>query len=72
MEMGYLTVLHVRLGAKIGDLHAKDSNSFRNRLIRSGLGAGNKTTSDFDILLGGRRSTYDSVGIGLYKGLYPS
>ena len=33
MEMGYLTVLHVGLGAKIGDLHAKDSNSFRNRLI---------------------------------------
>jgi len=31
--MGYLTVLHVRLGAKIGDLHAKDSNSFRNRVI---------------------------------------
>ena len=28
IEMGYLTVLHVRLGAKIGDLHAKDSNSF--------------------------------------------
>ena len=24
-EMGYLTVLHVRLGAKIGDRHAKDS-----------------------------------------------
>ena len=33
MEMGYLTVLHVRLGAKFGDLHAKDSYSFRNRLI---------------------------------------
>jgi hypothetical protein len=33
MEMGYLTVLHVRLGAKIGDLHAKDSHSFRKRLI---------------------------------------
>jgi hypothetical protein len=31
--MGYLTVLHVRLGAKIGDLHAKDSNAFRKRLI---------------------------------------
>jgi len=30
MEMGYLMVLHVRLGAKIGDLHAKDSNSFCN------------------------------------------
>jgi hypothetical protein len=33
VEMGYLTVLYVRLGAKIGDLHAKDSNSFRNRLM---------------------------------------
>jgi len=33
VEMGYLTVLHVRLSAKIGDLHAKDSHSFRNRLI---------------------------------------
>ena len=33
MEMGYLTVLHVGLGAKIGDLHAKDSHSFCNRLI---------------------------------------
>jgi hypothetical protein len=33
VEMGYLTVLHVGLGAKIGDLYAKDSNSFRNRLI---------------------------------------
>ena len=33
MEMGYLTALHARLGAKIGDLHAKDSNSFCNRLI---------------------------------------
>jgi hypothetical protein len=31
VEMGYLTVLHVGLGVKIGDLHAKDSNSFRNR-----------------------------------------
>ena len=30
MEMGYLTVLHVRLGAKFGDLHAKNSHSFRN------------------------------------------
>ena len=34
MEMGYLTVLYVRLGAKIGDLHAKDSYSFRKRQIR--------------------------------------
>jgi hypothetical protein len=25
MEMGYLMVLHIRLGAKIGDLHARDS-----------------------------------------------
>ena len=33
MEMGYLTVLHVRLGAKIGNLHAKDSHSFRNEQI---------------------------------------
>ena len=31
--MGHLTVLHVGLGAKIGDLHAKDSHSFCNRLI---------------------------------------
>ena len=31
MEMGYLTVLYVRLGAKIGDLHAKDSHSFCNK-----------------------------------------
>lgn len=31
--MGYLTVLQVMLGAKIGDLHAKDSNLFRNRLM---------------------------------------
>ena len=35
MEMGYLTVLHVGLGAKIGDLHAKDSKSFCNRLMRA-------------------------------------
>ena len=35
--MGYLTALHARLGAKIGDLHAKDSNSFRNRLIYAGF-----------------------------------
>ena len=34
MEMGYLTVLHVRLGAKIGNLHAKDSHSFCNKQIR--------------------------------------
>ena len=33
MEMGYLTVLHVSLGAKIGDLHAKDSHSFCNGQI---------------------------------------
>ena len=33
MEMAYLIVLHVGLGAKIGDLHAKDSNSFCKRLI---------------------------------------
>ena len=33
MEMGYLTGLHVRLGAKIGDLHAKDSHSFRNKQV---------------------------------------
>ena len=32
-KMGYLTVLHVRLGAKIGELHAKDSHSFRNKQI---------------------------------------
>ena len=30
MEMGYLTVLQLRLGAKIGDLHAKDFNTFAN------------------------------------------
>ena len=34
-EMGYLTVLHERLGAKIGDRHAKDSNAFRKRQIAS-------------------------------------
>ena len=33
--MGYLAGLHVRLGAKIGDLHAKDSSLFRKRLILS-------------------------------------
>ena len=32
-EIGYLTVLQVRLGAKIGDRHAKDSNAFRKRLM---------------------------------------
>ena len=37
MEMGYLTVLQVRLGAKIGDLHAKDSNAFRKRLIHDSI-----------------------------------
>ena len=31
--MGYLTVLHERLGVKIGDWHAKDFNAFRKRLI---------------------------------------
>ena len=30
-EVGYLTVLHVRLGAKIGNRHAKDANAFRKR-----------------------------------------
>ena len=35
MEMGYLTALHVRLGAKIRDLHAKDSHSFCNKQILS-------------------------------------
>ena len=35
MEMGYLTVLYVRfLGAKIGDLHAKDYHLFRNGQIK--------------------------------------
>jgi hypothetical protein len=34
VEMGYLTVLHVRLGAKIRDLHAKDSHSFCNGPLR--------------------------------------
>ena len=33
-EMGYLTGLHVRLGAKIGDRHAKDSNAFRKQQIK--------------------------------------
>ena len=31
--MGYLTVSQVRLGAKIGDARAKDSNAFRKRLL---------------------------------------
>jgi len=31
--MGYLIVLQLRLGAKIENLHAKDSNTFRKRLI---------------------------------------
>jgi hypothetical protein len=30
VEMGYLMILHIRLGAKIADLHTKDSHSFRN------------------------------------------
>jgi hypothetical protein len=33
VEIDYLTVLHVRLGVKIRDLHTKDSYSFYNRLI---------------------------------------
>ena len=33
MEIGYLTVSQVRLGAKIGDARAKDSNAFCKRLI---------------------------------------
>jgi hypothetical protein len=33
--MGYLMVLHVSLGAKFGDLHAKDSHSFCNKQMRS-------------------------------------
>ena len=33
MGMGYLAGLHVRLGAKFGDLRAKDSSLFRKRLI---------------------------------------
>jgi hypothetical protein len=36
VEMGYLTVLQVRLGVKIGDLHAKDFNAFRKRQIIPG------------------------------------
>jgi hypothetical protein len=38
VEIDYLTVLYVGLGAKIGDLHAKDSNLFRNRLITYAFG----------------------------------
>ena len=37
MEMGYLTVLQVRLGAKIGDARAKDSNAFRNGVQLRGV-----------------------------------
>ena len=33
MEIGYLTVLQVRLGVKIGDLHAKDFSAFCKRQI---------------------------------------
>ena len=33
----HVTVLQVRLGAKIGDLHAKDSSAFCKRLIRGAL-----------------------------------
>jgi len=33
MGIGYLAVLHVRLGAKFWDLHAKDSSLFRKRQI---------------------------------------
>jgi hypothetical protein len=33
MEIDYLTVLYIRLGAKIGDLHAKDSNAFYKQQI---------------------------------------
>ena len=40
MEMGYLTVSQVRLGAKIGDARAKDSNAFRKRLIKSYMSRG--------------------------------
>ena len=36
MEIGYLTVLHISLGAKFWDLYAKDFNSFCNRLIYGG------------------------------------
>ena len=33
MEIGYLIDLYVKLDAKIGDLHTKDSNVFYKRLI---------------------------------------
>ena len=33
VEMGYFTVSHVRLGAKFGDLHAKDFYSFCKQLM---------------------------------------
>jgi len=33
LKIGCLTVLHVRLGAKFGDLHAKDSSLFCKQLI---------------------------------------
>ena len=33
VEIGYLMVLHVKLGANFGDLRAKDSNAFRKRQI---------------------------------------
>ena len=42
-EMGYLTVLQVRLGTKIGDRHAKDSNAFRKRLIALRIGPLSRT-----------------------------
>ena len=34
--MGYLAVLHVRLGANFRDLHAKGSSLFCKRLIKRG------------------------------------
>jgi len=33
VEIDYLTGLHVRLDAKIRDLHTKDSYAFRKRLM---------------------------------------
>jgi len=45
VEMGYLTGLEVRSGAKIGDLHAKDSNTFCKRLIVLEL-QGHKVTAE--------------------------
>jgi hypothetical protein len=45
VEMGYLTVLHVRLGAKIGDWYAKDSNIFCKQLISEGIANRASTTS---------------------------